>query len=83
MRYGNLLTAVKGDTVLFANVHSLQSWRVVKVRDRRNDPLLPDTYRRRPENVRSTSYVVLRNARSGRLRTVYNAECMNAVIYSL
>lgn len=74
MQFGTLLNAVKGQVVLFPTYVSRVGWRVVTVRDRRTNPLEVDTYRRRPENLRSQSYVVLRNLNSGRLWTRYFAE---------
>ncbi len=76
MLFGSILSAVKGNVVLFPSYVSSGSWVVVRVRDRRNDPLLPDTYRRRPENLRSQCYAVVRNLKTGRLRTFYSAETL-------
>jgi hypothetical protein len=80
MRYGSLISAKRGDVVLMASANSLQTWRVVEVRDVRDARLSPDTFRLRPELVRSTHSVLLRNAKTGRLRTQYHANTINAVI---
>jgi len=72
--FKRLSHCVKGDRVEFANVHSGEVWIVHEVRDLKERPLHPTTYRLRPENVRSRYYAVLRNEESGRLRTEYFAE---------
>jgi hypothetical protein len=80
MQFGTLVNAVKGQIVLFPHYVSRVGWRVVRVRDRRNDFLEPDTYRRRPEVLRSQSYVVLRNVVTGHLWTRYFAESIPCML---
>jgi hypothetical protein len=80
MKFGNLMNTRPGDVVLLANHNSFQVFRVVRVRDRRDEPLLADTYRRRPLNIRSQGSVTLRDTRSGRLQTRYFAENILAAV---
>jgi sortase (surface protein transpeptidase) len=80
--FGKLLDVKAGDRVRFADIHSTDTFKVVKVRDRRDNPLLPNTYRRRNQVVRSTAYAVLYNLSAKRLRTVYGAENLNVLTVS-
>ncbi len=53
MLFGTLANASVGDLVTFPDSVNKHTFKVVNVRDTRTRPLLKDTLRRRPENIRS------------------------------
>jgi len=83
MQFGTLLGAVKDQVVLFPHYISRCGWRVVRVRDVRKNPLEPDTFRRRPDRIRSQSYVVLRSVATGRFMTFYRAENVQCLLLDM
>lgn len=80
MQFGTLMNAVKGQVVLFPHYVSMHGWKVVEIRDRRSNPLLPDTYRRRPDRIRSQCFARLRNVATGRFMTFYRAENVQCLL---
>lgn len=74
MEFGKLMNCKRDDVVVLANTVNGFLWRVLKVRDRRQQPLLPQSVQAKPELFRSTCYAVLQNNVNGHIRTVYHAE---------
>jgi len=58
------------------------AWRVESIRDSgaRHGVIDPDTVRRHPDRIRSRYLVRLRNTKTGRLRSVWNAEFIQATL---
>jgi hypothetical protein len=58
------------------------AWKVESIRDSgsKNGVIDPDTVRRHPDRIRSRYLVRLRNTKTGRLRSVWNAEYIHATL---
>lgn len=80
MLFGTLANASVGDLVSFPDSVNGHIFKVVNVRDTRTRPLLKDTLRRRPENIRSIINATIINVKTGRIQTRYFAENVKAMI---
>lgn len=80
MLFGTLANASVGDLVSFPDSVNRHVFKVVNVRDTRTRPLLKDTLRRRPENIRSIINATILNTVTGRIQTRYFAENVKALI---
>jgi hypothetical protein len=80
MLFGTLANASVGDLVTFPASVNGHVFKVVNVRDTRTRPLLKDTLRRRPENIRSIINATILNLATGRIQTRYFAENVKALI---
>lgn len=82
MRFGTLSNASVGDIVSFPSSVNGHTFKVVNIRDTRLRPLLKDTLRRRPENIRSIINATILNTKTGRIQTRYFAENVKALIHT-
>lgn len=82
MLFGTLSNASVGDIVSFPGSVNLHKFKVVNVRDTRTRPLLKDTLRRRPENIRSIVNATIINVKTGKIQTRYFAENVKALIHT-
>lgn len=82
MLFGTLANASVGDTVSFPDSVNRHTFKVVNIRDTRLRPLLKDTLRRRPENIRSIINATILNTTTGRIQTRYFAENVKALIHT-
>jgi hypothetical protein len=80
MLFGTLANASVGNLVRFPGSVNGHVFKVVNVRDTRTRPLLKDTLRRRPENIRSIINATIINVKTGKIQTRYFAENVKAEI---